>query len=299
MDRRKFLTHSAIAGVGLLAARCTPAMGGSKHRLQGAKLKLASQEGVAPGASLTEKLDFLEAHGFTGLEPGGRGLQNRVTEFQKALEHRTIKISAVVAGFQGFLIAKDPAVRQQAFDSIKVILEAAGALGSTGLIVVPAFNHQESLPHVEARERLVELLKELGEYALRHNTRVLLEPLNRREAWFLRLLADAAAISKDTGSNGIGVVGDFWHMTWEETSDLGAILSASDYLHHMHIASRQRRNMPGEDADDDYTEGFKALKHIGFRNYISLECGSAGDRKVTIPAAASLMRAQWEKASLC
>lgn len=299
MDRRKFITLSAIGGAGLLAARCAPVIKDDKGQSTDALLKLSSQEGVAPGESLTEKLDFLEEHGFTGLEPGGGGLENRVTEFQKALENRSIKVSAVVAGFRGYLIAKDPAIRQEAMDSIKVILEAAGALGSTGLIVVPAFNHQESLPHVEARELLVELLKDLGAHALQHNTRLLLEPLNRREAWFLRQLADAAAIAKDTGSEGIGVMGDFWHMTWEETSDMGAIFSAAPFLQHMHIASRQNRRMPGEDEGDDYTEGFKALKHIGYQNYISLECGSAGDRRETIPAAAKLIREQWQKASLC
>jgi sugar phosphate isomerase/epimerase len=299
MDRRKFITLSAIGGAGLLAARCAPALNGDKSEKTGATLKLSSQEGVAPGESLIEKLDFLEEHGFTGLEPWGGGLENRVTELQKALENRSIKISAVVAGFSGFLIAREPAVRQEAIDSMKVILEAAGALGSTGLIMVPAFNNQESLPHVEARELLVEQLKELGEHALRHNTRLLLEPLNRREAWFLRQLADASAIAKDSGSEGIGVMGDFWHMTWEETSDLGAIFSAAPYLHHMHIASRQNRRMPGEDEGDDYTEGFKALKHIGYQNYISLECSSAGDRRETIPAAAKLIREQWQKSSLC
>jgi sugar phosphate isomerase/epimerase len=299
MDRRQFISLSAISGAGLLAARCTAALQVNTAEETKATLKLSSQEGVAPGESLNEKLDFLEQHGFKGLEPWGGGLEKRITEMQKALENRSIKISAVVAGFSGFLIAKDPVIRKEAMDSIKIILEAAGALSSTGLIVVPAFNHQESLPHIEARELLVELLKELGSHAQKHNTRLLLEPLNRREAWFLRMLADAAAIAKDTCSDGIGVMGDFWHMTWEETSDLGAILSAGDYLHHMHIASRQNRRMPGEDENDDYTEGFKALKHIGYKGYISLECGSAGDRRETIPAAANLIRQQWEQASLC
>ncbi len=299
MDRRKFITLSAIGGAGLLAARCAPSSPSQNSQNGNALLQLSSQENVAPGNSLTEKLDFLEEHGFTGLEPWGGGLENRVKELQKALENRNIKVSAVVAGFRGFLIAKDPAMRQQAIDSIKIILEAAGALGSTGLIVVPAFNNQETLPHFEARALLVELLMDLGGHALRNNTRLLLEPLNRTEAWFLRMLADAAAIAKNVGSEGVGVMGDFWHMTWEETCDMGAIFSAAPYLHHMHIASRKNRIMPGEDPGDDYTKGFKTLKHIGYKGYISLECGSRGDLRETIPAAAKLIRDQWEQASLC
>ncbi|TVQ88620.1 MAG: sugar phosphate isomerase/epimerase [Bacteroidetes bacterium] len=297
MDRRSFITLSAIGSAGLLAGSCTTIVK-ENEKTTDAVLKLSSQEGVAPGDSLTEKLDFLEEHGFTGIEPHGGNLAQRVDEFEKALQNRNMKISAVVAGFQGFLIAKDPAVRKQASDSMKVILEAAGALKSEGLIMVPAFNHQESLPHIEAREMLVEKMQELGAFAAQHNTRILLEPLNRREAWFLRLLADAAAIAKDSGSEGVGVMGDFWHMTWEETSDLGAIISAGDYLHHMHIASRKNRIMPGEDEGDNYVEGFKGLKHIGYQKFISLECGSEGDRRETIPAAARLITEQWGKASM-
>ena len=299
MDRRSFITLSALGSAGLMAGSCSPLVKEKENNNESsAILKLSSQESRLPGDSLTEKLDFMEEHGFTGIEPHGGELAQRVDEFEKALQNRNIRISAVVAGFQGFLIAKDPKVRQQATDSIKVILEAAGALGSEGLIVVPAFNRQESLPHIEAREVLVEKLQELGAYAAQHNTRILLEPLNRREAWFLRLLADAAAIAKDTESEGVGVMGDFWHMTWEETSDLGAIISAGDYLHHMHIASRKNRRMPGEDEGDNYIDGFKGLKHINYQKFISLECGTEGDPRETIPAAARLMKMQWEEASI-
>ena len=299
MKRRDFLSVSALGSLAMVATGCSPVVNDEK-KLEGkrdkAVLKLSCQEGVAPGDTLEEKLDFLEEHGYTGLEPGGRGLENRVDEFQNALSNRSIKISAIVAGFSGYLIAQEPALRQEAMDSMKVILEAAGALGSDGLIMVPAFNNQPKLPHQQSRELIVEQLHELGEFAKKHNTHILLEPLNRRETYFLRLLADAAAIAKDAESEGVGVMGDFWHMTWEETSDLGAIISAGDYLQHMHIASRKRRIMPGEDEGDNYIEGFKGLKYIGYQNYISLECGSEGDRRETIPAAAKLIREQWDKA---
>lgn len=260
-------------------------------------LKISCQEGVAPGESLNEKLDFMESLGIVGLEPGGRDLGKRVEEIQKALQNRKIQVSAICAGFEGWLIAEDEAIRKQCMNSMKTILEAAGALGSTGLIFVPAFNRQVSLPHKEAREVLVEEMKELAEFAVRHNTRILLEPLNRQECHFCRQVADGAAIVRDVASPGASVMGDFWHMTWEETSDRGAFISAGDYLHHVHIASRKRRKMPGEDgAADTYVDGFRALKEIGYQDYVSFECGSVGDKKETLPAAVKLIRGQWKKA---
>jgi sugar phosphate isomerase/epimerase len=264
---------------------------------QKAVLKMSCQEGVAPGKTLTEKLDFMEKHGIEGIEPGGKGLASRVEEFQKALQGRPIKVSAICAGFSGVLISEQETVRKQAIDSMKEILTAAGALGSTGLIIVPAFHKQTTLGHQESRELLLKLLPELGGHALKSNARMLLEPLNRREAHFLRQVADAAAICRDSNNAGICCMGDFWHMTWEETSDLGAFISAGKYLHHVHMASRKTRNMPGEDEGDNYLDGFRGLKAIGYQDYISFECGSKNkDKTVTIPAALKLIREQWAKA---
>jgi sugar phosphate isomerase/epimerase len=54
--------------------------------------------------------------------------------------------------------------------------------------------------------------------------------------------------------------------------------------------------MPGEDSKDIYTDGFKGLKMIGYKNFVSIEAGSKGDKKLTIPAAVNLLNEQWLKA---
>ncbi len=295
MGRRTFIRSSAVTGAlgtAVLSAHALTIPDPPRR----AQLKLSCQEGIAPGKTLAEKLDFMEKSGYVGLEVNGGNLPERVTEIQDALKGRPIRMSAICAGFKGVLISDDPAIRKTALESMKEILTAAGALGSTGLIIVPAFNGQTRLPNHEARPLLIELLKELGEHAVHVQSRILLEPLNRKEAFFLRQVADAASICRDVNSPGICCMGDFWHMTWEETSDMGALLSAGSYLHHMHIASRKNRKMPGEDPGDSYVDGLRALKMIGYQDYISLECGSVGDSKVTIPAAAKLIRADWGKA---
>lgn len=295
MGRREFIKMSAAAGAAA-AVSCSDSKFEIPAPEKSAVLKLSCQEGVAPGETLTEKLDFIEANGFTGIEPGGRGLPDRVAEFQKELKNRNVKISAICAGFKGVPLSQKPEVRQEAINSIKEILIAAGELGAVGMIVVPAFNNQTTLHHKESRELLLEILPELAEHAQKAKTRVILEPLNRKEAYFLRQVADAAAICRDANHPGVCCMGDFWHMTWEETSDMGAFISGGDLLHHVHIASRKRRKMPGEDEGDNYVEGLRGLKIIGYQDYISLECGSVGDKKETIPAAAKLIQEQWEMA---
>jgi len=295
LNRREFLTVAAVTGA-VSAVTPTARAFTLPDPPQPARLRLSCQEGVAPGKSLAEKLDFLEGLGFEGIEPGGGGLSRRVEEFQKALQGRKIKISAVCAGFKGVPISEQESVRKEATESMKEILTAAGALGSTGMIMVPAFNGQTKLGHQESRELLVKSLPELGDFAQKAGTRVLLEPLNRRECHFLRQVSDAAAICRDVNNPGVALMGDFWHMTWEETSDMAAFLSAAKYLHHVHMASRKERKMPGEDQGDNYVEGFRGLKAIGYQDFVSFECGCKGDPTKALPAAVKLIREQWNSA---
>ena len=303
MNRKQFIQSSLCGAAFAAASAVLPACanGDRKDKKAAADvpLNLSFQEGIAPGENLGEKLDFMENLGIVGFEPGGRGLKDRVGEIRQALSGRSIKVSAICAGFDGFILAEDPAVKAQFDASMREIVAAAGELGSVGVIMVPAFNSQVPCkPHtLQTRDYLCEQLHELGEYALSCGTTVILEPLNRQEAFYLRLVADAAAICRDAGSAGVKCMGDFWHMQ-EETSDYGALMSAGkQYLQHIHMASRGRRIMPGEDGDKDvYVDGFRALKEMGYDKYVCFECGTKGDRAETVTAAVNLLRSQWEQA---
>ena len=300
MDRRSFLKTTA-AGAAAVALAGGPAsvLTGCTPKKPKVALNLSFQTGTALGESYAEKFDYMESLGIVGYEPGGQELVRRYDEIAKALEGRNLKVSAICAGFRGFILAEDPAVKAEFDSSMREIIDAAGQIGSTGVIMVPAFNHQKPcMPHtIETRNYLCAQLHELGEYALSKGTTVILEPLNRGEAFYLRLVADAAAICRDSDSEGVMCMGDFWHMK-EETSDYGALMSAGkQYLRHVHIASRGRRVTPGEDGDkDNYIEGFRAMKELEYPYYLSFECGCAGDRKEANAAAVELLRQQWEQA---
>lgn len=301
-DRRNFIKTSLVGSAALAIGGCN-SVASSKTNLTDksliAKLNISFQEGTAPGANLKEKFDFMEEHGVVGFEPHGKPLLERKEEFKEALKGRDIKVSAICAGFDGFILSTDPEIRKLCRDSMEQLIIAAGEIESTGVIIVPAFNAQVPvMPHTqETRDFLCEQFDEMGTLAQQHGTTVILEPLNRREAFYLRQLADAASICRDINNPGVTCLGDFWHMTWEETSDYAAFITAGEYLQHVHIASRKRRSMPGEDGEaDNYVDGFKGLKKIGYDKYVSFECGCKGDREVVVPAALELMRKQWEEA---
>ncbi len=309
LNRRRFLKSSmmgaALATVGNSALAGSATLGRDEHQRlvqseSGSKvpeLKISFQERIPPGETLREKFDYMEQHGVVGFEPSGKGLLQRVPQLKEELKGRNIQVSAVCAGFDGFILSTDAAIRKQFHDTMTEIIIAAGQLGSTGVIFVPAFTRQVPvMPHtMETRDFLCEEIDKLGNIAHENGTTVIFEPLNRKEAFYMRQVADAASICRDINNPGVRCMGDFWHMTWEETSDSGAFFSAGEYLQHVHIASRERRSMPGEDgAVDNYVDGFRALKQMGYDKYVSFECGCQGDRSLVVPAALELMRKQYE-----
>jgi len=270
-----------------------------------AELHIGCQQALVPGKTFEERFDFLAANGYDRVEISGGNwewLEKNVDALAAAIKGRDLRFSATCIGARGNSGMADPAERRAVIDTTKSILESAARLKAVGSIMCPA-RKKIDLPFPELRERyLNEILPEILAHAEKLGVCVIMEPLNRGETMFLRQVADGAAIARDAKSPAIGVMGDFWHMTFEETSDLGAFISAGAYLKHVHIASRKTRKIPGVDgAADHYVAGFRGLKLIGYRGAVSIEAGYPKDaadeqKKVVLAQAAALIRSQWTEA---
>jgi len=290
ITRRGFLTTSSVAAGAAVLTGTTVA----DEPKPEAVLKLSSQFKIIPGKSLAERLANMEKWGFDGVELYGDIVGNE-KKYEDAIKKTKLKVSAICWGsHNGDLVSDVVEKRAGGVEALKRVLTSAGALGSTGVIFVPAFNGQTKLNNQEIRKILVDTLPAIGEHAVKAGTRVVMEPLNRREAFFLRQVADAASIARDCKNPGICVMGDFYHMFIEETSDRGAFISGGPLLHHVHLASRTRV-LPGQD-DRQFVDGFRGLKSIGYQDYCSLECGVRGDRTVEIPKSLAFLRQQWLQA---
>jgi sugar phosphate isomerase/epimerase len=300
--RRFFAAGSAAAAVAALpkislaADEAKPIVVKPQPRPE-AVLRLSSQLSPIPGRDLDEKLANLEKWGFDGVELPGDAVGHE-KKYTDAIKKTKLTASALCGGeccANGDLVSDVVAKRAPAMETIKRVLDTCGELHLTGAIYVPAFNGQTKLGNKEIRKILIDKLPELGEHAVKVGTRLILEPLNRREAYFLRQVADGAAIARDCHSPGIAVMGDFYHMYYEETSDLGAFISGGSYVHHVHMASAHRRVLPGQD-ERQYVYGFRGLKWIGYHDFCSLECGVRGDPHVEIPKSVAWLRDQWAHA---
>jgi sugar phosphate isomerase/epimerase len=306
MDRRQFLKTSLV-GAGMMAGLrvAGDAMAEEKAAEKPVKqgvLKLCSQDGNIPGGSLKEKAANILAFGGCGLELASLSVE-RAKQVRQELEGTGVGVAAVCVG-RFSLLHPDPAENAKGLERLKEMLTAAGEAGSTGVIVVPAFNRDPQLEGDEGRKRLLDTLPAIGEHAVKCGTRVLMEPLNKGEAHFLNRLADAADICRKINSPGICMMGDFYHMCKEEADDEQAILAADGWLHHIHLASRVRC-LPGQDhlkepdkPERSFVAGFRGLKKIGYQDYCSLECQVEGDPRVEIPKSFAFLKSEWKKATV-
>ncbi len=313
MKRRDFFTATAaVAALSLTNRSIIQADsvgsdwdGKSPNQSAKAKLRISSQMGIIPGKNDLEKFDKMKQWGIEGVELSG-GIVNNPDEMKKRIADAGLFPSAVCWGsHSGDLVSEDVSKRQKGIDDLKQVLQAAGTVGSTGVIYVPAFNRQTKLTNQEIRTVLLDTFPTLADFAGECGTSIIFEPLNRGEAYFLRQVADGASIARDIaekasekGKSGIKVMGDFYHMSIEETDMMGAFISGGTYLQHVHLAggvTDPRRTIPGQNKTR-FVEGFRGLKYIGYDKFCSFECGVRGDREVEIPKACEFLRKEWELA---
>lgn len=262
-------------------------------------IKLSFQDGIAPGRNLEERFDFMEESGITGFEPRANDIIKNVSKYQKLLKYRNIRISAVQSGYKGFLCSGNRAARNEHLYIMKEIIDSAGELGANGVIIIPDTaravfpDNNNSDIYRDALDHLYEL----AEYAGRHNTTIILKPVNMKEASWINTVSQAADICRTLNLKGLRCMGDLWHMYGQEISDKDDILSGGEYLNHIHIASRKSRKMPGEDGmNDNYTDAFRALKKVNYKGFISFVCGITGDKNKIIASSIRMLDTQWQSA---
>lgn len=249
-------------------------------------MKLACQEHLLPGTSLIEKWEHAQAYGFDGIELHGRGdfaFRERLPELRAARAAGVVMPSVCVI-MDHFIGDFDPDKRADACANMKSLLSVIAEIGGYGAITPAAFGlFSRALPpftpprsREDDRVVLLEALHDLGDHAQHEGALVLLEPLNRYEDHMLHTLAQAAGLCRAVGLPSVKVMGDLFHMSIEEDDSAAAIRATGELLAHVHLADSNRQQ-PGV-GHTDFLVAFRALKEIGFTNFMALECGVRGER---------------------
>ena len=287
-SRRDFLRMAAAAGAGVALLRSAPAADEFKPLV-----------GVCRGAKDAAAMkaagyDFLEGNVGSMFVP-----DKPEAEFEKTLAQlkdlaipflacngflpASLKVVGPQADHDAAAKFAESALRRAGVANIKTIV-----FGSGGARKIP-----EGFDPAKARDQFVAFGKRIAPAAGKAGVLLVLEPLNRKETNFINSIPEGADIVDAIGHPAFQLHADLYHMLQEDESP-EAITKAGARIHHVHIAQRGTRlaPLPG---GTDFRPFFKALKGVGYRQKLSLECGwkkGAND----YAAACAYVRAQWATA---
>ena len=137
--------------------------------------------------------------------------------------------------------------------------------GSGGSRSIP-----EGFPREEARAQFIDLLRNMAPIAAKYNVVVVLEPLNQRETNFINSVSEGGEIVEEVGHPNFRLLADIYHMMMDDEGP-ESIIKYGHLIHHTHIAEKEGRAAPGTH-NEDFTAYFEALKKIGYKGMMAIEC---------------------------
>lgn len=196
-------------------------------------------------------------------------------EVKQALEANQISVTVCGAfGPDRDLAHDDPAVRENAFEYIKALIQAAEYLGSK-VVCGPMYSATGKArlvsPEQRAmeRERAVQGVRSAADLAAARGVKLALEPLNRFETDMINTVAQGLEFIQQVGRENVGLHLDTFHMHLEEKNSPAAIRQAGERVFHFH-ACENDRGVPGT-GQVNWTGIAQALKDIHYDQAVVIE----------------------------
>jgi len=263
-------------------------------------MMLCCSSPMVPGTTLTEKAERLREWGYEGIavfQPRERW-DEKTREELYSLEARTgvRPVEFVLTDkIYGNAMSADHELRRRCR---AMYGEAAAVCAEIGAVTEIEFEYgpQDPLPLFEPFQQLsrqqheafVEFYREMLEVVVGSNGRVLLEPINRYESGYLNQLSDNVRIIDEVAHPNAGLLPDLFHMSIEEADPAQSLRDAGDHIKHVHLGDSNRL-VPGH-GRLDWPTIIEALRIVGYRGYLNLECSTEHNPTRTLPEAARFLR---------
>jgi len=197
-----------------------------------------------------------------------------IAKLQALLDEHKLRVAAIGTGggwvvHQWTLTHADPAIRHQAREFIRAIIDLAGGFGAPAIIGSMQGRWGVDAPRDQALAWLGEAVEDVGEHAAARGAPLLYEPLNRYETNLFNRVGDTAQWLRTLKTKNVRVLADLYHMNIEETDLAAALIEGGPLVGHIHFADSNRRAIGfGHTAVAPIIE---ALRRIGYEGYLSAE----------------------------
>jgi D-psicose/D-tagatose/L-ribulose 3-epimerase len=169
-------------------------------------------------------------------------------------------------------LSPDPAVREAAYQHMRQVIDCCAIAGSSLLcgphqVALGVFTGRGATD--EERQRCVEHLRRVAEYAAGAGVVLAEEVVNRFELYHLNTLDEAIACIDEVDHPSCRIHLDTFHAHIEEKDPAAAIRRAGSRIAHVHI-SENDRGVPGT-GSVAWDGTFAALRDIGYDGWLTVE----------------------------
>lgn len=186
-------------------------------------------------------------------------------------------------------LSPEPVVREAAYQHMRQVIDCCAVVGSSVLcgphqVALGVFTGRGATD--EERQRCVEHLRRIAEYAAEVGVVLAEEVVNRFELYHLNTLDQAIACIDEVDHPNCRIHLDTFHAHIEEKDPAAAIRRAGSRIAHVHI-SENDRGVPGT-GSVAWDSTFAALHDIGYDGWLTVE--AFGNSLPNLAAATKIWR---------
>jgi D-psicose/D-tagatose/L-ribulose 3-epimerase len=225
-------------------------------------------------------LTDLKATGYDGVEvPVFEGEPDDFARIGAMLDELGLERTAISATGAEELnpVSPDAEVRRAAVAHLEHVVDCTAAVGATavgGPLQQTLGWFSGSAPTDAERDRAREVLRAAGDHAAERGVRIVLEAVNRFEAYLATTMGQLSELLDLIDHPAVTGMYDTFHANLEEQDPVAAFTDHRRHVSHIHL-SENDRGVPGR-GHVPWPETFAAITSSGYDNWLTIEAFGRG-----------------------
>ena len=289
MQRKRFISHSLLAGAGILTAGVTKAASGNTHTPATTgpfQLNYGIHDGMfsnSAGKDFIDQIKYAYDQGFRSIEDNG--MSHRTPDQQVKIGETLAKLGMAMGVFvldkggngANTLAAGKPEYIEIFLKGCRDAVEVSKRCGGKLTTVVPG-DFARNLPMGIQTGNVIEALRRGIDILAPQGLVMVLEPLSDTPDLFLRESDQTYAICKAINSPYCKILFDMYHIQRNQGNIIKLIDHTWSEIGYFQIGNNPGRNEPGT-GEMDYRNIFKHIHEKGYKGVLGMEHGIAGPGK--------------------
>lgn len=239
------------------------------------KISYLVYEPVASRAELAERMEYVAALGYQGIElVATNPLAFGIDEARELAERYRLPIVSLLSGWSYAnehlcLSSPDAGVRDRAVERLVQYVGYAGRLRSVLVVGLMQGLRSDEPDEALALERIAGCLRRVAQAAAEQSVSMVIEPVNHQQVGFNHTAAEAAAMAERVGSPALSYMLDTIHMHIEERDPLDTIRRHGRHVRHFHLC--ESNGGPFGGGNLDFPAVLAAIDQSGYDRFVSVK----------------------------